>query len=1328
MNQKFLTGIETSGNLTVDSQSAVNETVFDVQGTQGQLFSVTNGLSGDLFSVSDISGIPIFNVNSSGLVTIDGALDSFNVTEFIKHEGDTGTSIQFLTGQMILKNSGGKYINLHSNGIIYFDASGYTFNTGDATFAGDIASTGLTVDYTGNRTGDAGILVTNDASDWGIKVDKDGTDDYGILSQTDGENAIVVRNAAGTTNIQLQGDGDATFAGVIKGPDGSGSAPTYSFSGRTDTGMWAEAHSSNDRIMFNVDGTNRAYIDSNGITTGGNSYASGFRNYSGVWAGTTGTAGNGFYFLNTAGGNTTRAMYLSPSGNVTFEGSLNVGAGPSRFTDQQNAGSRLELYNNRQDAGNVEVYRIAAYNSAEVAGVHFYRGSGGSSGYTKIFAKKNNASSLEEVVQFGTNDALTTTFAGDITINKEDPTLILESNRTSVSGSEILGQVDFKTNEGSFAGGSATSARIKVIESEYAATTMSFWTSTNPDDALVNQLEIGPTGNATFAGKVKGATFNSIENAASGGFPTSKDYLLAGTGARGGGLIINDISGARHAIAAGGYDLTFSKETDNGSGTLGQDIWMRANATDAAGDVTSLEFFKPTNFSGISTFAGTVTINGAGSGSSGSLNLVSSDSFIRLNSTGGTTDKQKWDVRAVSASGYEALDFRTVNDANNSFSTKLSIAHGGNATFAGTVTATHFYGDGSNLTSVDADTLDTYQLAGSSSISTVIFNNKGQVHDTNQNFDTAVTPGFNYMRKGTNGPTNTEGHQWYGFMSGLGSDYGTSTGSSGHYANQLYWNRYSQGSNAYLWTRDMEGGSWASWRKMSAGDSDKLGGNLPSAFAPSSVVNQTDFVSALNGGTFAGAVTGTSFSATGGFLNGSNGGIRIHTSGTKFFNVTAANSARDNIMDVGASDARFKDAYFGGTVSANAFTGDGSNLTGVTVSNADTVDNLHASAFLQVGGSWNGANMPGSRHAGIAVNGGEIVFQRDNPNNSQMSILVDGAFYAGENNGFYSLSSGNSYNNRKGFYADTSGILQFNAAATFEGTVSAPYGRFTSTGDASVGSTAHAFQAGTTSSTNIIIDNNEIMARNNGATSALNLNPDGNTVTFHSNGNLSSISDNGNATFAGSITSGSDIYIPVGEALFFGASEHTYIIEDVDDRLRFFTGGTEFMRFTEGTSDTVDIYKNTTFAGNVTASSGTGHFSIVNSSAYQLNGTYIVDSSRNLVNISKLRFGSSDAVIDTASATSATATTIVASVTHSVYNAAFFDFVIKNGTNVRAGTVYACHNGATTPLVEFAETSTVDLGDTSDVTLSVVISGANMSLQATTTSSTWTIKSLIRVI
>ena len=90
-----------------------------------------------------------------------------------------------------------------------------------------------------------------------------------------------------------------------------------------------------------------------------------------------------------------------------------------------------------------------------------------------------------------------------------------------------------------------------------------------------------------------------------------------------------------------------------------------------------------------------------------------------------------------------------------------------------------------------------------------------------------------------------------------------------------------------------------------------------------------------------------------------------------------------------------------------------------------------------------------------------------------------------------------------------------------------------------------------------------------------------------------------------------------------------------------------------------------------------------------------------------------------------TGTETVASVAIATYTAAFFDFVVKKTTNVRSGTVYACHDGTT---VQFTETSTQDLGDTSDVTLSVDISGGNMRLQATTTSDDWSIKSLIRAI
>jgi len=90
-----------------------------------------------------------------------------------------------------------------------------------------------------------------------------------------------------------------------------------------------------------------------------------------------------------------------------------------------------------------------------------------------------------------------------------------------------------------------------------------------------------------------------------------------------------------------------------------------------------------------------------------------------------------------------------------------------------------------------------------------------------------------------------------------------------------------------------------------------------------------------------------------------------------------------------------------------------------------------------------------------------------------------------------------------------------------------------------------------------------------------------------------------------------------------------------------------------------------------------------------------------------------------------TGTEVVAQVSTSTYTAAFFDFVIKKVGNIRSGTVYACHDGTN---VEFTETSTQDLGDTSDVTLSVDKSGTNLRLIATVTSDDWSVKSLIRAI
>jgi hypothetical protein len=80
----------------------------------------------------------------------------------------------------------------------------------------------------------------------------------------------------------------------------------------------------------------------------------------------------------------------------------------------------------------------------------------------------------------------------------------------------------------------------------------------------------------------------------------------------------------------------------------------------------------------------------------------------------------------------------------------------------------------------------------------------------------------------------------------------------------------------------------------------------------------------------------------------------------------------------------------------------------------------HDDRYLVKGGAWYGSGLPGSRWGGFSVSGGEIVFGDGLPNAGQMGILIDGAYLAGENNGFWSLASDNSWSSRRGMYWDGS--------------------------------------------------------------------------------------------------------------------------------------------------------------------------------------------------------------------------------------------------------------------------------------------------------------------
>ncbi len=86
----------------------------------------------------------------------------------------------------------------------------------------------------------------------------------------------------------------------------------------------------------------------------------------------------------------------------------------------------------------------------------------------------------------------------------------------------------------------------------------------------------------------------------------------------------------------------------------------------------------------------------------------------------------------------------------------------------------------------------------------------------------------------------------------------------------------------------------------------------------------------------------------------------------------------------------------------------------------------------------------------------------------------------------------------------------------------------------------------------------------------------------------------------------------------------------------------------------------------------------------------------------------------------------VAVVDGTVFPSAHFDYVIVKGTNLRAGTVMACHDGIGN--VVFTETATSDLGSTAGVALSVIETGGNLTLLMSVPSTGWYIKTFVRAI
>ena len=197
----------TSSSLVVQGSGS---TIFEVQGSQGQLFSITDDLIHSVLEVSDISGDTLFKVSGSGLITIPvgdltgsaGATASYGA---FKGDGSQLTNLPaqdpfpfsgdaVITGSLTVSGSGGLKVKgpfelsmTGSSGNVPFKIKTYSDSTSDNII--EIKDDGGTYDlFTLNNAGQ--ITIKNAASSVGARfyVQEGGTSNthasLGIINHT----------------------------------------------------------------------------------------------------------------------------------------------------------------------------------------------------------------------------------------------------------------------------------------------------------------------------------------------------------------------------------------------------------------------------------------------------------------------------------------------------------------------------------------------------------------------------------------------------------------------------------------------------------------------------------------------------------------------------------------------------------------------------------------------------------------------------------------------------------------------------------------------------------------------------------------------------------------------------------------------------------------------------------------------------------------------------------------------------------------------------------------------------------------------------------------
>jgi hypothetical protein len=156
----------------IGSGNSTTSPLFSVQGSSGELFSVSDSLVGSLFSVNDISGLPIMEVFSDN-TTLWGSYQAPSLNTTVKTSAGTGSTTVYNIPQSAYTGAFFEYTVSSTSGaragsiMSIFSGSSVQYTE---TTTNDIGSTtGLTFSVSANST-NAVLLASGVTAGWTIKT------------------------------------------------------------------------------------------------------------------------------------------------------------------------------------------------------------------------------------------------------------------------------------------------------------------------------------------------------------------------------------------------------------------------------------------------------------------------------------------------------------------------------------------------------------------------------------------------------------------------------------------------------------------------------------------------------------------------------------------------------------------------------------------------------------------------------------------------------------------------------------------------------------------------------------------------------------------------------------------------------------------------------------------------------------------------------------------------------------------------------------------------------------------------------------------------------